>query len=439
MSRQERSLPEPQASERRMNTLTTNVAVVGAGPAGARVAELLSMHGARVLLLDPKAPWEKPCGGGLTESAFHDVPELRELEPGTRSVRDIRVEVDAAHGFTISLATPIRVVSRLALARWQLDRARAAGATHLPERVRSIRRTALSWRLETDARTIHADLLVGADGAASLVRRVAAPKFDVELAPTRVAYVPDAGPTPESIVLRFFPLVAGYVWDFPRPDHRSVGVGIQAGEWRRPRMDAAVDEFRRAAEECGCREDDIERAGAVIGTAQLGHGDFSRIRGEDFALLGDAAGLADPLSGEGIRNALRSAELLATAWTDDGTFSAYPALARRAFEREFHVSRILRRVVFESDTGTTLIEAAERSPSAHALVKTLADAINEHDGSLPSLLRRWWRARRAVQRDPTVARWGERLPVPCPCGCGGEEVTTVAGRSVAGVGPECAA
>lgn len=43
-----------------MNILTTKIAVVGAGPAGARAAELLSTYGADVVLLDPKAPWEKP-------------------------------------------------------------------------------------------------------------------------------------------------------------------------------------------------------------------------------------------------------------------------------------------------------------------------------------------------------------------------------------------
>lgn len=409
-----------------MRTLTTRITIVGAGPAGARAAELMAAHGADVLLLDPKAPWEKPCGGGLTHSAFQDIPELQELDALTRPVTKIRVESDADHGFTVPLATPIRVVSRRVLGQWQLDRARAAGAVHVPERVRSIRRTSGGWTLETDERSVRADLLVGADGAASLVRRAVAPDFDVELAPTRVSFVPGPGPTPESILIRFFPHVAGYVWDFPRPDHRSVGVGIQSAGWRRPRMDAAIDEFRRAAEACACPGDGAERAGAVIGTAQLGHGDFTRIAGDAFALLGDAAGFADPATGEGIRNAFRSGELAATAWALDGTFAGYPVLARRAFEQEFAVSRVLRRIVLESDTALRLLAAGMRSPSAYALVSTLADAINEQDAYLPSLLRRWRGARRRVARDPATARRGARDPVPCSCGCGGATVPTVA-------------
>ena len=399
-------------------TRSTEIAVVGAGPAGARAAELLSTYGADVLLMDPKAPWEKPCGGGLTKSAFVDVPELREIESLTRPIHRLRVEWDSGLGFGIPLATPIRVVSRLGLARWQLQRATDAGAAFVPARVRAIRRSAGEWMLETTAGAVRAARLVGADGAASIVRRVAAPKFQVELAPTRMAFVPGAGPTPETILVRLFPRVAGYVWDFPRPDHRSVGVGIQSGAWRRPRMDEAVDAFRRSTEACRCREERVERSGAVIGTAQLGHGDFSRIAGDDFALLGDAAGLADPATGEGIRNAMRSAQLLATAWLGDGTFDAYPRLARRAFEREFELSRILRRLVFESDMGSRILEAAQNSPGAYALVATLADAINEHDGSPTRLVAGWWQARRRIRRTPSTARVGSREAVQCDCGCG---------------------
>lgn len=48
--------------------------VIGAGPTGARAAELLARHGASVLLFDPRARWEKPCGGRLTPAAFDEIP-----------------------------------------------------------------------------------------------------------------------------------------------------------------------------------------------------------------------------------------------------------------------------------------------------------------------------------------------------------------------------
>ncbi|HZD05559.1 MAG TPA: FAD-dependent monooxygenase, partial [Longimicrobiales bacterium] len=79
-------------------SIDTHIAVVGAGPAGARAAELLATAGADVLLLDPRAPWEKPCGGGLTLSTFRDVPELEDLAPLMRAVGRIRVEASAERG-----------------------------------------------------------------------------------------------------------------------------------------------------------------------------------------------------------------------------------------------------------------------------------------------------------------------------------------------------
>ncbi len=259
---------------------------------------------------------------------------------------------------------------------------------------------------------LHVSFLVGADGAASLVRRVAAPKLPVELAPTRVAYPLQGGPTPHTVVMRFYGGIAGYLWDFPRPDHRSVGIGVPNGTWRRPSLDGEIDSYRASSEPCDCPG--LERAGAVIGTAQLGHGDFSRIAGKDFALLGDAAGFADPLTGEGIQNAMRSAALFAEAWSV-ADVGRYPALARRAFEREFAVARWLRRSVFESEIGLSLIRKALKSDAAYAAVAATVNAINEHDGSAVTFARRWTRALRQVRAAPLVAGRVPRVPVPCEC------------------------
>lgn len=391
---------------------TAEIGIVGAGPAGARAAELLARRGVSVVMLDPKAPWEKPCGGGLTPSAFDAIPELEELKSQARPIDRVRVEVDPEEGFLVRLERPMWILSRRTLGRWQLERALQAGAVHLPVKVRSIRRALGAWRLETDGGPVEVSFLVGADGGASLVRRVAAPKLDVELAPTRVAYPPQAGPTPDTAVLKFYPNIAGYLWDFPRPDHRSVGVGVQNGTWRRSRLDGEIDEYRRSSEPCSCPG--LERAGAVIGTAQFGHGDFSSIAGDGFALLGDAAGFADPLTGEGIHNALRSGELLADAWLS-GDPRRYPKLARRAFEREFQVARVIRRFVFEGDAGIRLVHRGFGSDVWYAAVGTVVNAFNEHDGNPFRLLRGWARTWRDVRRTPSVAERVGRVPVPCGC------------------------
>lgn len=386
------------------------VGILGAGPAGARAAELLARLGVSVVMLDPKVPWEKPCGGGLTPPAFDEIPELDELKADARAMTSVRVEVSPEEGYSVDLDHPMWILSRRTLGRWQLGRAVDAGAVHVPARVRSLTRAAGGWQLDTDHGPFRFPFVIGADGAASLVRRVAAPEFSVELAPTRVAYPAGAGPTPDTVVLKFYGGLAGYLWDFPRPDHRSVGIGVPNGTWRRPALDGEIDAYRASSELCDCGG--LERAGAVIGTAQLGHGDFSSVGGADFALLGDAAGFADPLTGEGIQNAMRSATVFAHAWTS-GDVRLYGTLARGAFGREFAVARAIRRWVFESEAGLRLIRGGLSSDAAYAAVAALVNAVNEHDGRLAPLARRWGRVFRSARSDAGLARRTPRLPGPC--------------------------
>lgn len=374
-----------------------DIGIVGAGPAGARAAELLAAKGIEVLLLDPKAPWEKPCGGGLTAHAFDEMPELAELEPVARPVAAVRVEMSPDDGFTILLDRPIRMVSRRALGAWQLRRAVEAGAEHLHARVKDARRAGGVWHLDTTEGKAAVSFLVGADGAASLVRRVAAPGFEVELAPTRVAYPEGPGPYPDTVTLRFYPGVAGYLWEFPRPNHRSLGMVVPTRTWQRSRIDGEIDEYRVSSEGCTC--DGARRVGAVIGTAQLGHGDYSAIAGADFALLGDAAGFADPFTGEGIQNALRSAELFARAYDGRGA-GGYPGLARRAFEHEFRVGRLLRQLLYDRGLGQQLVRRSLGSKGWCALAAAILNAMNEHDEHVTRLTARWARGYAVLRSTP---------------------------------------
>jgi flavin-dependent dehydrogenase len=133
--------------------------------------------------------------------------------------------------------------------------------------------------------------------------------------------------------------------------------------------------------------------GAVIGTAHLGHGDFSMVAGRGYALLGDAAGFADPFTGEGIRQALRSAELLARAWGMGADWpTTYPSLAREAFAHEFAIARVLRRSLSESGIGVRLVRRARRSRLAYAVVLTTLNTANVHDYAPTRLARLFARA-----------------------------------------------
>lgn len=367
------------------------IGIVGAGPAGARAAERLAALGADVVLFDPRVPWEKPCGGGLTAAAMDCIPALRELAPTGRRITTVRLESGRAT-LEVPLEDPVHIISRTELSQWQLERAMRAGAALERVAVRQVtRRSSGGWELATsDERRTRVWLLVGADGAVSRVRKTVAPELHIELAPARVAFVPGAGQAPSSMGLRFFRGVNGYAWDFPRSDHRSIGVGVAPGVWARTQMDAQVDRYRGDLDPCVCTP--APRAGAVIGTAARPLGPaYALLGNRDYTLLGDAAGLADPATGEGIPNALRSADYLAEAFERDGTFASYPGLVERHLEPEFAVARRVRRVLYGGSIAPRLIDLAASRRWAYALLATVVNGGNAHD---PSLLRRFpveWR------------------------------------------------
>lgn len=357
-------------------------AVVGAGPAGARAAELFARRGASVLLLDPKAPWEKPCGGGLTAAALRHTPELRELAAETITVRELVVVAPRGARVVVALREPYEVVSRITLARWGLERAQAAGARFLPGAAHQVSWQADGWRLSDSRGGEHrARWLVAADGATSRLRGLLAPELRPELAPTRVAY-PRFPSEKGRAVFAFLPAADGYLWDFPRSDHHSIGIGVAPGSFPRAPLDQAIEQYgfgeigeRRAA----------EYRGAVIATSAWQSGRFRDLGDRRFALLGDAAGLADPATGEGIDYALRSATAAVESFHPDRGFEDYPAAVERAFGVEFRRAKLIRRWLYRPGVADLLVRQAGRSARWAGLLTALTDAINEH-GSLRAAL-----------------------------------------------------
>lgn len=374
-----------------------DIVVVGAGPAGSRAAELFARAKKSVLLLDPKAPWEKPCGGGLTAAALHHTPELRELAPEALAVRELLVVGPRGSSVVIPIRHPYLVVSRLRLAQWGLERARAAGVRFVSAWAREIERQDGVWRIaDSLGDEHHARWLLAADGATSRLRLRLAPGLRPELAPTRVSY-PGQGAPDGRAVFAFLPVAQGYLWDFPRPGHHSVGIGVAPGTFARPDLDGALAQYRMA--EVG-EDRSVDERGAVIATSNWEQGRFRDLAGPGFALLGDAAGLADPATGEGIDYALRSAALAAASFDESRGFEGYPAAARRAFRKEMRRARLIRGWLYRPGLVERLVHRARRSPRAALLLMSLADAVNEH-GPLSNALFRAMR-RRPDDREASV-------------------------------------
>jgi len=344
------------------------VGVVGAGPAGARVAERLAARGVDVLLWDPRAPWEKPCGGGLTAALTDAVPEIAEVLPQARPIDHVRITTDQnVPPLELELRRPIHIIARHTLGAWQLDRARSAGAHVTAAAVRTPVRDGKGGWSVSEARV---RFLIGADGAASTVRAAAAPRFRIALEPTRLAYVPTSDGTGE-MVLRFERGIDGYAWDFPRPDHRSVGAVAAPGSTggTRARLDSAVAAIAPPG----------GQHGAVVGSALYPmRPGYPEIGGDDFALLGDAAGLADPATGEGIANALRSADWAAEIFLRDRSFRRYGALVAARLGAELRDARWLRYLLYTRGYAVRLVVGARGRPSFLRISEALINGANEH-------------------------------------------------------------
>lgn len=316
------------------------VLIVGAGPAGSRAAEKLARAGVRVALCDGRPPTKaKPCGGGVTSKALKAWPELQHAVG--RTIDRLELYAPSGRCVQLELEEPFAIYSRLALDEFLREQARVAGAVILSEKVTVLPQTTPqdAWTVRgASAKVWHAKYLVGADGANSpIAKRLvgALPNAEMEVAFGYRTPLPDAGEVPTAV--GFLPGYAGYAWAFPRLDHISFGIATSQDTFDHTTLDKLLWEFmlgyyRQRADERAplwrgrsqdadsdaARRTELEKtaeryAARIPGLAAITW-DTRRAVGTNWALLGDAAGFADPVTGEGIYYALRSADLWAEAY-----------------------------------------------------------------------------------------------------------------------------
>ena len=372
--------------------------IIGAGPAGSFAAERLARGGARVALFDGRpAGVPKACGGGVTSKALKAWPHL--AEAAGRTVDEVEMFSPAGARVRLRLAQPFAIYSRTALDTHLCERARAAGAEVFAERVSVSfdRGEGGVWRVGTrsGAREWRGRVLVAADGANSPVaRRLAGPlpNSEMEVAFGYRAPLPKSHDAPTTIA--FLPGWVGYAWAFPRLDHVSFGIATTQDAFEHRPLDALLWDFmlgysaqredpraplwpngprrgdadgresgmngREGGENghgigCGGEGDSnlratverrlresVERYAARIPGLAPETFDTRRAGGDGWALLGDAAGFADPVTGEGIYYALRSAELFADCYLA-GRAADYERRWRADFGRELQRASRMRR------------------------------------------------------------------------------------------------
>ena len=284
------------------------IAVVGAGPAGTWASILLARRGHSVTLIDPQAPWEKPCGGGVTTKALATCAVL-ESEFPKRHIDNIKIYFGDKTSVSVTTQQPIAVVSRRDFGKYLLDEALKSGVTFIKHRINHIDALHDGWRIPLKDSDLIIEFLIGADGATSYVRRtLGTPIAPEDLCMTLGYFIP--GNVPATMKIYFIPSFEGYIWSFPRQNHISYGLITRTEPGWTARAKELLSNYIIA--ELG--PDALENAefySAPVPCLAPRSWQKNEISGERWALIGDAAGLSDPITGEGIYSALRSAEILA--------------------------------------------------------------------------------------------------------------------------------
>lgn len=368
-----------------------DVAIVGSGPAGASAAYWLTEAGRRVLVLEKEhLPRYKACGGGVPKSVFDRFPfdfspvverEISRVRFRFRDGREVRVDL------------PDRPGAMVMRDRFDLHILRHSGA--------EVREGALVNALVQDeagvevttrqGETLRARYLLGADGANSRVARLVGLRRGRPLGATIEAEVPADNDLMEeyadTALFLFGTLSEGYLWIFPKAEHLSLGIGTFSQRGQKLR-----EILKREMAELGIDIEGVPQHGHPL-PIYLRHEPLHRGR---VLLAGDAAGLVDPLMGEGIRHAVDSGRLAAEALLA-GDLAAYTRRVHREIGADLLWGRCWARRLHEHPRAS--FELGARNPLVLQMLLHLLDGRTTYRRMAWDLL-------------PNVLRGiGRRLPV----------------------------
>ncbi|TCK04037.1 geranylgeranyl reductase family protein [Phorcysia thermohydrogeniphila] len=304
-----------------------DVAVSGLGPAGTAFLKGIEGSGLKVIAFDrAEFPRKKLCAGGLTPKAYSLLSSLF-----SQVERVVRVRV---HKFVLcnggkKVILPSEEVLTYLTDRKELDNflfessVKSSDFTvHTKEAVLGVEREGELWRIKTEKGTYRARVVVASDGANSRIARQLKVKRDFGF----TFEVDVETPYREEILIDFTDFDWGYYWIFPKGDFVTAGLG----------------EFRKKVPDLKEKLERFNRKHGVVGKT-LSSGGFpipcgkrkNDVLRDRVLFLGDAGGLVDPLTGEGIYSAVKSGVIAADA-------------VRKAFETgDFKVLELYKRVVDE--------------------------------------------------------------------------------------------
>jgi geranylgeranyl diphosphate/geranylgeranyl-bacteriochlorophyllide a reductase len=360
------------------------IAIVGGGPAGAVCGERLARAGLAVTIYDEHLAWEKPCGGGLTHKAIVAYPFLLDAPYSKKLIHTVELISSRGQRARLDLDHPIVIYSRAVLNGLLLERAAAAGCRIVRSHVARVDTSTPRVRFHAGEGWCEADFIVIAAGARNALLLGAKPLARRDLEMTIGYFIPSQA---DAICVKFLRRFEGYIWSFPRSDHLSVGIcGSMARHTAR--------ELRRLLEQFLSAEHISSEQGRfyshVLPSPQAQTLRQRRLIGPNWALVGDAAALVDPITGEGLYYALRSGDLLAETLIAQAP-ECYPARLRGDFSTDLEFgARVARRVYGGRFLGaavtTRMVQFIRRSDTFRTLMSDLFSGAQNYS----TLKRRLW-------------------------------------------------
>jgi len=288
-----------------------DVVIVGGGPSGGMALYRLAKCGLKVALLERYIlPRKKPCAGGLVKRAIDSLPFSIE-DVYERHCNTVDVQYDKGKIIRVNASYPIIItIKRDEFDLRIVSEAQRQGA-HIYEghRVEDIRILRDHVKIQTDKEIFSCRFLIGADGALSLTRRKAGLHENRAFFPALVCHIEIRDRIKrlyeDRAVFDFYSAPYGYGWIFPKKDHLSVGLGVF--RMRAVGLKDKLEQFigRRGLLNGRCRW----MKGAVLPILST----RAEVIKNRVLFVGDAAGLVDPVVGEGISLALRSGLIAADA------------------------------------------------------------------------------------------------------------------------------
>jgi geranylgeranyl reductase family protein len=300
---------------------------LGGGPAGAFTAERLAEAGLEAIVLDEKLAWEKPCGGGITYKAYSQYPFLRDNDVAKQVVTESVIGAHAAGEAKLAMTRPILIYSRKDLNGMMLERAARAGARIEKTRVLGVDRRSEGWNVRTQQGTIETDYCVVATGARNPLREVGTAWKAADTMLALGYYVPSKQ---AHVDIQFLNNLEGYIWVFPRAGHLSAGIcgKGETAQALRARLD-------RYLAEKGISIKEAQFYAHMLPALDSSSWKHNRVAGDGWMAVGDAGGMVDPVTGEGLYYAFRSADLASQTILNSTSPEAISGLYRKTIEQDF--------------------------------------------------------------------------------------------------------